>query len=122
MRNGILTDTLTSVDTVEIIKYGGIVLKFLEGCFCHNLEFNPYTEFVTDVFEKRDLFKTPRKDLLQNLAKTFGLLVYGGNIRTNINEGCKVVTESWMTENFNDRVVEWFPLKNGKLVVELEDR
>ena len=26
-----------------------------------------------------------------------------------------------MTENFDKRVKEWFPLKNGKLIVKLED-
>ena len=69
MRNGIIIDTLTSTDIVEIIKYGGIILEVFEGFFCHNLEFNPYTEFVTDMFEKRDLLKSQGKDLLQNLAK-----------------------------------------------------
>ena len=58
MRNGIVVDTLTSIDIVEIVKPGGVVLDVYEGFFCHNLEFNPYTEFVTDMFEKRDLFKS----------------------------------------------------------------
>ena len=69
MRNGIIIDTLTSVDIVEIVKCGGVILHIYEGFFCHNLEFNPYTEFVTDMFQKRDLFKSQGKDLLQNLAK-----------------------------------------------------
>ena len=69
MRNGIIIDTLTSVDIVEIVKYGGEILKVYEGFFCHNLEFNHYTEFVTDMFQKRDMFKSQGKDLLQNLAK-----------------------------------------------------
>ena len=51
-RNGIITDTLTSVDIVEIVKCGGVILEIYEGFFCHNLEYNPYTEFVTDMFEK----------------------------------------------------------------------
>ena len=121
MRNGIVVDTLTSVDIVEIVKYGGIILEIYEGCFCHNLEFNPYTEFVTDMFEKKDLFKSQGKDLLQNLVRKIGLSVYGGNIRKDINEECKCVTENWMRENFDDRVKEWFPLKNGNLIVKLED-
>ena len=121
MRNGIIIDTLTSVDIVEIVKYGGVILEVFEGFFCHNLEFNPYTEFVTDMFEKRDLFKSRGKDLLQNLAKKIGLSVYGGNIRKDINEEYKCVTENWMRENFDDRVKEWFPLKNGNLIVKLED-
>ena len=69
MRNGIIIDTLTSVDIVEIVKYGGVILEVFEGFFSHNLEFNPYTEFVTDMFQKRDMFKSQGKDLLQNLAK-----------------------------------------------------
>ena len=121
MRNGIIIDTLTSVDIVEIVKYGGEVLEVYEGFFCYNLEYNPYTEFVTDMFQKRDLFKSQGKDLLQNLAKKIGLSVYGGNIRKDINEEYKCVTENWMRENFDDRVKEWFPLKNGNLIEKLED-
>ena len=121
MRNGIIIDTLTSIDIVEIVKCGGVILEVFEGFFCHNLEYNPYTEFVTDMFEKRDLLKSQGKDLLQNLAKKIGLSVYGGNIRKDINEEYKCVTENWMKENFDDRVKEWFPLKNGNLIVKLED-
>ena len=121
MRNGVIIDTLTSVDIVEIVKYGGEILEIYEGFFCYNLEYNPYTEFVTDMFEKRDLFKSQGKDLFQNLAKKIGLSVYGGNIRKDINEEYKCVTENWMRENFDDRVKEWFPLKNGNLIVKLQD-
>ena len=121
MRNGIIIDTLTSIDIVEKVKYGGVILEVFEGFFCHILNFNPYTEFVTDMFEKRDLFKSQGKDLLQNLATKIGLSVYGGNIRKDINEEYKCVTENWMKENFDDRVKEWFPLKNGFLLVKLED-
>ena len=121
MRNGIIIDTLTSIDIVEIVKCGGVILEVFEGFFSHNLEFNPYTEFVTDMFQKRDMFKSQGKDLLQNLAKKIGLSVYGGNIRKDINEEYKCVTENWMRENFDDRVKEWFPLKNGNFIVKLED-
>ena len=121
MRNGIIIDTLTNVDIVEIVKYGGVILEVYEGFFCHNLEYNPYTEFVTDMFQKRDMFKSQGKDLLQNLAKKIGLSVYGGNIRKDINEEYKCVNENWMRENFDDRVKEWFPLKNGNFIVKLED-
>ena len=68
MRNGLIIDTLTSVDTVGILKCGGVSWEII-GFFCHNLEYKPYTEFVTNMFEKRKLFKPQGKDLLQNLAK-----------------------------------------------------
>ena len=67
-RNGIVIDLLTSIDILEIIKWGGVILEVYEGFFCHNLECIPFTEFVTDMFEKRDFFKSQGKDLLQNLA------------------------------------------------------
>ena len=44
MRNGIIIHTLTSVDIVEIVKCGGVVLEVFEGFFCHNLEYISYTE------------------------------------------------------------------------------
>ena len=56
MKNGIIIYTLTSVDIVKIVKYGGIILEVFEGFFCLNVEYNPYTDYVTDMFEKRDLF------------------------------------------------------------------
>ena len=121
MKNGITIDTLTSVDVVEIVKYGGLILEVFEGFFCHNQEYNPYTEFVRDMFEKRDLFKSQGRDLLQNLPKKIWLSGYGGNIRKDINQEYKCVTENWMREIFDDRVREWFPLRNGNLIVKLED-
>ena len=68
-RNGIIMDSLTSVDMAAIIKCGGSILEVFEGFFCHNLDYNPYTEIVTDMFGKRDFFKSLGRDLLQNLAK-----------------------------------------------------
>ena len=73
------------------------------------------------MFEKRDLFESKGKDLLQNLANKMGLSVYGGNIRKDINGEYKCVTENWMREIFDDRVKEWFPLKNGKLIKKLHN-
>ena len=38
MTNDIVIDTLTSVDIVENVKYGGEFLEVFEGLLCHNLE------------------------------------------------------------------------------------
>ena len=70
--------------------------------------------------EKRDMFKSQGKDLLQNLAKTIGLSVYDGNIRKDINKQHKCVTENWMRKNFDDGFKEWFPLKNGYIIANIE--
>ena len=114
--------TLTSVDIVEIVICRGNLLEVHEGSFCHNLEYNPYTEFVTDLFEKKtNLYKSQGKHLFQNLAQNIGLTFYGGNIRKDINEVYNCVTETWMKEGFDDCVKEWFVLKNGNLIVKIED-
>ena len=41
MRNGIITEILTSVHIVEIVNCGGDILEVYEGFFCHNLKNNP---------------------------------------------------------------------------------
>ena len=61
MRNGIIIDTLTNVDIVEIAKWGGFILVVFEEFFYHNLDYNPYTDFVTDMFEKRVIQITRRR-------------------------------------------------------------
>ena len=109
MSNGVIIDTLANVDFVGIVTGRGVVLEAIEGFFCHTLEYNPYTGFVTDMFEKRVLFKSQRKDLLQNLAKKIGFSAYGGNFRKDINPENECVTETWMKENIDDS------LKNGFL-------
>ena len=38
MGNGIIIDTLTSVDILEIVNCGGVILEVFEGFFCHNLD------------------------------------------------------------------------------------
>ena len=47
--------------------------------------------------------------------------VYGSNLREDLKEENKCVTETWMRENFDDRVQEWFPLNNGNIIVKLLD-
>ena len=38
MRNGFIIHSLTSVDFVELFRYGGIILEVFEGFLFHNLE------------------------------------------------------------------------------------
>ena len=59
--------------------------------------------------------------MFQNLAENIGLSVYGGIIRKDINDEQKCVTETWMRDNFDDTIKEWFSLKNGSLIVTIGD-
>ena len=61
MRNGIIINTLTSIDFVELVNCGGNILEVFDGFFCHNLECNPYTDFVTDMSEKKRFVQITKK-------------------------------------------------------------
>ena len=54
MGSGIKRDTLASVDIVEIVESGGLILEEFVGVYCHNTENNIYRKFFTDMFEKRN--------------------------------------------------------------------
>ena len=56
-RNAGIIDTLNSADIVEIVKRRAVILEVHEGFFCHNMQNNPYTEFVHDMVGNRDLYK-----------------------------------------------------------------
>ena len=62
------------------------------------------------MFEKRELIISQGENLLQNLVKKIGKLVFGGNIREDRNEKYKCVTENWMSERTSK-----IGLKNGLL-------
>ena len=64
MRNGIIVYFLTGFDIVEIVKCGGNILEVFEGFVCLNLEYNPFTEFVTDMFEKKRAIRVTRKGFI----------------------------------------------------------
>ena len=99
---------------VELVKSGGAILEVFERTFCYSLQCNPYTEFVTHLFEKK-LFESQGKDLFQNLAKKTRLSVHGGNNRKNLNVEYKCVTGTWMRQKLDDSVKKWFTIKNSKL-------
>ena len=107
IRNGVVIDTLKSFDIVEINKCGSLVLEVLERLFCHNMQYNPYVDFVNDMVAKRDLYMKQGKEFLQTLFEKINNLVYGGNIRRDVNEQFKCVTDNWMKENYDYRVKEW---------------
>ena len=81
------------------------------------MRYNPYRDFVNDMFAKRHVYKKQGKDLLQTLAGKIANSVYDRNIRRVVN----CVTQHWINENYDDRVKKRKPLKNGNLIVKLED-
>ena len=82
----------------------------------------PHGNFVNDMIAKRHLHKNKAKNCckhcLKNIMTRFTEEVSGGK---DDNDQFKCVTVNWMRENYVDRVREWWPMRNGKLIVESED-
>ena len=66
---------------------------------------------------KCDLYKKKQgKDLLQGLSKK----VFGGYSRKDNHDQYESLTEIWIKENYDDRVKECWPVKNGKWIDNLQ--
>ena len=85
------------------------------------MQFNPYVDFVNYVVGKRNLYKRQGKSLLQTLFEKTINSVHGGNNRRDVNDQFICVTEKWTSESYEDRVEEWWLMKNVNLIVKLED-
>ena len=92
-----------------------------EGFSCYNMQYNPDIDIVKDMVGKRELFLKRRKRLLQTLSKRINNSVYGENIRRDVINQYSCVTEKWTRENYDNQFKEWWPRKNGNLIVKLED-
>ena len=110
-RNGYIRQHLTSVDVEEIVRVGGVTKDFFEGFIRDNLDYNPFEKFVLDMTAKRNKYKKEKKNILQTQAKKVSNAVYGYTIRSDIEDAYKCVSSHWMKTEYDDRVIEWFPLK-----------
>ena len=111
-RNGVIIATLTSVDIIEIVKIGGVILKVYEGFFCESLDFNPYADFVLDMHNKRNEYKKKGNDLSSTQVKKVMCSVYGGNVRKDILDKYVCVSDDWMDREYDKSVKEIIPLEN----------
>ena len=111
-RNGVIIATLTSIDIIQIVKTGGVILKVYEGLFCESLEYNPYKDFVLDMYDKREQYKKKGNDLSATQVKKVMCSVYGGNVRRDILDKYVCVTDDWMNSEHDKSVKEIIPLEN----------
>ena len=70
---------------------------------------------------KRNEYKKQGKNILQDMCKKTSNGMYGGCIRCDIHEILKCVSENWMKTEYDDRVKEYIPLKNGNYLVNVKD-
>ena len=116
-RNGVIIATLTSIDIIEIVKTGGVILKVYEGFFCESLDFNPYSNFVLDTHNMRNEYKKKGNDLSATQVKKVMCSVYGGNVRKDILDKYVCVSDDWMDREYDKSVKEIIPLENETYVI-----
>ena len=70
MRNVYINDTLKSVDTCEIVKMGGKVIRFYEGViYRKKIRILPFRKVIEKLFSLRQKYKDEKNDFLQGLIK-----------------------------------------------------
>ena len=71
---------------------------------------------------KKKTIKKQGKLLLQSSTEKCSIAVYGGCKRED-NEGLfKCLTHNMMKKEFDDSVIECFPLKNGSVTAKIKDK
>ena len=70
---------------------------------------------------KRNEYKKQSKTILADLCKKISNGTYGGCIRCDIHDVLRCVSEAWMKTEYDDRVKEYIPLKNGNYLVNIKD-
>ena len=120
-RNGYIRQHLTSIDIEGIVRVGGVITEFFEGFICDNLGYNPFEKFVLDMTAKRNRYQKEKRNILQTQAKKVSNTIYGYTKRSDIEDVYKCVSCHWMKTEYDDRVIEWFPLKYNKIMVKIAD-
>ena len=78
MRNGYIRDTLTSVDTQEIVKIREKVIEFYEGAIHReNFKVSPIKKVIDKLFDLRQKYKDESNAVMQLLGKLLMNSLYG---------------------------------------------
>ena len=120
-RNGDIKQHLTSVNIEEVVKVGGVIEELYEGFICDNLDYNQFKEYMLDMTARRNEYRKQGKNILQDMCKKISNGTYGGCIRCDIYDVLKCVSENWMKTEYDDRVKEYIPLKDGNYLVNVKD-
>ena len=121
-RNGVIHDTISSVDIQEIVKAGGIIIKIYEGIvYEKNLEVNPYKKFVTRLFELRKKYKKEGNKVGDDLIKLLLNSLYGKMIQKDMNIKAYIWNENTFNAKCNpDQIKKFEQVNDDQYYVEME--
>ena len=122
MRNGYRIDHLTSVGIQKIIKIGGKVIETYEGViYRENFKVSPFRNVIDKLFALRQKYKDDNNYVVQLLVKLFMILLYGENIRKDIEEKFAYKSEAWMMSEFDERVKDYWKISGLNYIVKMID-
>ena len=122
MRNGYITQVLTSVDIQEIVKIGGRVVEIYEGViYKENFKINPFEKVITKLFALREKYKEENNDVMQLLVKLIMNALYGEFLRKDSIENNQGKSETWMMSEYDERVLDYHKINNGNYIVKMKD-
>ena len=95
MRNGYITQVLTSVDIQEIVKIGRRVIQIYEGViYQENFKISPFEKIIDELFALRKKYKDEGNDVMQLSVKLIMNALYGEFLRKifqkviSVNQKC----------------------------------
>ena len=122
MRNGYITQVLTSVDIQEIVRFGGRVIAIYEGViYKENFKINPFEKVITKLFALRQKYKEENNDVMQLLVKLIMNALYGEFLRKDITESYQCKSEMWMQTEYDERVLDYQKIIYGNFIVKMKD-
>ena len=122
MRNGYITQILTSVDIQEIVKIGCKVVEIYEGViYRENFEINPFERVINRLFALRQKNKEENNEVMQLLVKLIMNALYGEFLRKDILESYQCKSEIWMMTEYDERVLDFQKIDYGNYTVKMKD-
>ena len=122
MRNGYITQVLTSVDIQEIVKIGGKVVEIYEGViYRENYKVNPFSKVIDILFELRQKYKEENNGVMQLLVKLIMNSLYGEFLRKDILESYQCKSEMWMQTEYDERVLDYQKINHENYIVKMKD-
>ena len=122
MRNGYITQVLTSVDIQEIGKIGGKVIEIYEGViYRENFKINPFERVIDKLFALRQKYKKEKNEVMMLLVNMIMNALYGEFLRKDITESFQCKSEMWMQTEYDEKVLGYQKINYGKSIVKLKD-
>ena len=122
MRNGYITQVLTSVYIQEIVKIGGKVIQIYEGViYREKFKINPFKKVIDKLFELRQKYKEENNKVMQLLNKLSMNSLFGEFLPKDILKSYPNKSENWMQTEHDERVLDYQKVKYGKYIVKMKD-